>query len=99
VDANTIAGTGVLDLVLRASLLAQFVLALLAAFSVLSWGIILHKLWFFHRLKTQTGRFLDVFRRSSKFSDVQSVCRTFDDSPLSGIFQAGYAELNTQLRQ
>jgi biopolymer transport protein TolQ len=30
---------------------------------------------------------------------VQSVCRTFDDSPLSGIFQAGYAELNTQLRQ
>lgn len=98
-DVYTSSGTGVLDLVLKSSPLAQFVLAILATFSILSWGIILHKMWFFHRLKSQTGRFLDVFRRSSKFSDVQSVCRTFDDSPLSGIFQAGYAELNTQLRQ
>jgi biopolymer transport protein TolQ len=99
VDANNLPGTGVVELIQRASLLAQLVLVLLAAFSVLSWGIILQKLWFFHRLSAQTGRFLDVFRRSSKFSDVQAVCRTFDDSPLSGIFQAGYAELNTQLRQ
>lgn len=96
-DTNT--GTGVLDLVLKASPLAQFVLFILAAFSILSWGIILHKAWSLYRLKSQTDRFLDVFRRSSKFSDVQAVCRTFDDSPLSGIFQAGYAELNTQLRQ
>jgi biopolymer transport protein TolQ len=27
------------------------------------------------------------------------VCRTFEQSPLVGIFQAGYAELNTQLKQ
>jgi biopolymer transport protein TolQ len=98
VDANTIAGNGVLDLVLRSGPVGHLVLATLATFSITSWAIVLHKLWFFHRLKSQTGRFLDVFRRSSKFSDVQSVCRAFDDSPLSGIFQAGYAELNTQLR-
>lgn len=97
-NAYTAAGTGVLDLVLKSGPIAQLVLAILATFSIVSWAIILHKLWFFHRLKSQTGRFLDVFRRSSKFSDVQAVCRTFDDSPLSGIFQAGYAELNTQLR-
>jgi biopolymer transport protein TolQ len=30
---------------------------------------------------------------------VQAVCKTLGDSPLVGIFQAGYAELNTQLRQ
>jgi biopolymer transport protein TolQ len=98
VDANTAAGSGVLDLVLKSGPVGLLVLATLAAFSVTSWAIVLHKLWFFHRLKSQTARFIDVFRRSSKFSDVQSVCRTFDDSPLSGIFQAGYAELNTQLR-
>ena len=97
-DANMIAGSGVLDLVLRSGPVAKLVLATLAIFSITSWAIVLHKLWFFHRLKSQTARFLDLFRRSSKFSDVQSVCRTFDDSPLSGIFQAGYAELNTQLR-
>ncbi len=99
VDAYTFADTGILELVLESGPVAHLVLFLLALFSVISWGIILHKLWFFRRLGGQTAKFLDVFRRSSKFSDVQAVCRTFDDSPLSGIFQAGYAELNTQLRQ
>jgi biopolymer transport protein TolQ len=98
VDANISVGGGVLDLVSKSGPVGLLVLATLAIFSITSWAIVLHKLWFFHRLKSQTARFLDVFRRSSKFSDVQSVCRTFDDSPLSGIFQSGYAELNTQLR-
>jgi biopolymer transport protein TolQ len=39
-----------------------------------------------------------VFRRSSKFSEVQAVCRSLERSPLVGVFQAGYAELNAQLR-
>ncbi len=43
--------------------------------------------------------FLDVFRRSSKFSEVQAVCRSLEQSPLVGLFQAGYAELTAQLRQ
>lgn len=96
---DTSTGTGIVELVARSSLLSQLVLATLAIFSILSWGIILQKLWSYHRAKSQTLRFLDVFRRSSKFSDVQAVCRTFEESPLSGIFQAGYAELTTQLRQ
>jgi biopolymer transport protein TolQ len=29
---------------------------------------------------------------------VQAVCRTLTDSPLTGLFQAGYSELNLQLR-
>jgi biopolymer transport protein TolQ len=39
-----------------------------------------------------------VFRKSSKFSEVQAVCRTLADSPLVGLFQSGYTELNSQLR-
>src|SRR6266550_310708 len=42
---------------------------------------------------------LAVFRRSSKFSEVQAVCRSLGESPLVGLFQAGYAELTAQLRQ
>src|SRR6185436_18860972 len=38
-------------------------------------------------------------RRSSKFSEVQAVCRSLGDSPLVGLFQTGYAELTAQLRQ
>jgi biopolymer transport protein TolQ len=40
-----------------------------------------------------------VFRRSNKFSEVQAVCASLKDSPLVGLFQAGYAELTAQLRQ
>ncbi len=90
---------GVLDLIGRSSLLAQIVLAILVLFSIASWAVILFKLRQFRRVESQTTRFRDVFRRSSKFSDVHSVCRSLARSPLAGIFQAGYVELNAQLRQ
>jgi biopolymer transport protein TolQ len=92
-------GDDVVGLVLRSGPVAKVVLAILALFSIASWAIVLHKVWALHRSKRHTSRFLDIFRRSTKFSEVQAVCRTFDDSPLVGIFQAGYAELNAQLRQ
>jgi biopolymer transport protein TolQ len=78
---------------------ALVVLALLLVLSVVSWGIIFYKLVSFSRIQSQSGRFLDIFRRSTKFSEVQAVCQSLNDSPLVGIFQAGYAELNLQLRQ
>jgi biopolymer transport protein TolQ len=92
-------GGNLLGLILRAGLVAKFVLLVLLLFSVASWGVILYKLWTFRRGERQTATFLDVFRKSSKFSEVHAVCKTLADSPLVGIFQAGYAELNTQLRQ
>ena len=53
----------------------------------------------FDAQRKQSAQFLDVFRRSNKFSEVQAVCRSLGDSPLVGLFQAGYAELTAQLRQ
>ena len=87
-----------LQLVAQSSLLSKFVLLILILFSVVSWGIILYKLWTLGRAERQSAAFLDVFRKSSKFSEVQAVCKNLSDSPLVGVFQAGYAELNTQLR-
>ena len=78
---------------------AKVVLLLLALMSVVSWGIILYKLWTFRRSARQSAQFLDVFRRSNKFSEVQAVCRSLGESPLVGLFQSGYAELTAQLRQ
>jgi biopolymer transport protein TolQ len=92
---------GQLDLVhliAEASIVNQAVLLILVLFSVVSWAIILYKLWAFNRTERQSSAFLEVFRRSSKFSEVQAVCKTLQESPLVGVFQAGYAELNTQLR-
>ena len=86
------------SLILRSSPLAKGVLVILLIFSAVSWGIVLYKTWQFQRARRQTSSFLDIFRRSSKFSEVQAVCRTLSDSPLVGIFQAGYAELTAQLK-
>lgn len=86
------------QLIRDASLISQAILVLLLIFSVASWAIILYKALAFRRIERQSSTFLDVFRRSTKFSEVQAVCPTLKDSPLVGLFQAGYAELNLQLR-
>ena len=78
--------------------LSKSVLLILLLFSAVSWGIILSKIWQYRRAERETGTFLQVFRKSTKFSEVQSICASVARSPLVGIFQAGYAELNTQLR-
>jgi len=87
-----------LDLVARSTVLAQSVLLVLGLFSIASWAVILYKLWQFRRAARHTASFLEVFRRSSKFSEVQAVCKSLAASPLVGVFQAGYVELNAQLR-
>jgi biopolymer transport protein TolQ len=89
----------IVDLIADASAVSLVVLAILLLFSIVSWAIVLYKAWAFRRIERQTITFLDVFRRSTKFSEVQAVCKSLEGSPLVGMFQAGYAELNLQLRQ
>jgi len=91
-------GHDLLQMVASSSPIAKAVLLVLILFSITSWAVILFKLWIFSRSERQSAAFLEVFRRSSKFSEVQAVCKTLGESPLVGIFQAGYAELNAQLR-
>jgi biopolymer transport protein TolQ len=77
---------------------AKVVLATLVIFSFVSWAIILYKGVALRRAHATSETFLDVFRRSSKFSEVNSVCAQLRASPLVGVFQAGYAEVNQQVR-
>src|SRR5918994_2353393 len=93
------AAGGITQLILGASPVVKGVLLFLILFSIISWAIILYKSLAFSRMEKQSRTFLDVFRRSTKFSEVQAVCKSLADSPLVGMFQAGYAELNLQLRQ
>ena len=92
-------GLGILSRLANFSPLAQAVLLTLLVLSIVSWGIFLYKWWTFQRAARQSAQFLDVFRRSNKFSEVQAVCRSLEQSPLVGLFKAGYAELTAQLRQ
>jgi biopolymer transport protein TolQ len=87
-----------LQILLESSPLSQIVLAILIAFSIASWAIILFKTLSYRAVEHQSATFLDVFRRSQKFSDVQSICPSLPASPLVGVFQAGYAEITAQFR-
>jgi biopolymer transport protein TolQ len=89
---------GLAGLIATSGLMARFVLALLLLFSLLSWAIILYKGLALHRARAQSETFLDIFRKSSKFSEVNAVCPQLKASPLVGVFQAGYFEVNQQVR-
>src|SRR3954464_7930561 len=91
--------TGIFSLIARSTAISLAVLLSLGLLSIWSWGIFLYKWWTFRRAERQSAQFLDVFRRSSKFSEVQAVCRSLGDSPLVGLFQSAYTELTAQLRQ
>jgi biopolymer transport protein TolQ len=80
------------------TVIGKIVLLVLALMSIASWGVILYKWASFSKASRQSATFLDVFRRSNKFSEVQAVCRSLEASPLVGLFQAGYTELTAQMR-
>jgi biopolymer transport protein TolQ len=90
---------GFVGLIASTTTVGKIVLLILGLLSIVSWAIILYKWFTFARAARQSASFLDVFRRSNKFSEVQAVCRSLGDSPLVGLFQAGYTELTAQIRQ
>ena len=97
--APSLTGSGtVVDLLRETGPINQVVLAILVLLSIVSWAIILQKALAYRKIERQSATFLDVFRRSAKFSEVQAVCPSLPASPLVGVFQAGYAELNAQFR-
>ena len=98
-EETPFAGSGdVIRIVTDTTPINQAVLIILVLFSIASWAIILQKIWTFRASDRDTARFLEAFRRSSKFSEVQAVCPTVAATPLVGVFQAGYAEMNAQFR-
>ena len=74
------------------------VLLLLLVFSCISFAIIINKWTTLARASRESRRFLDVFRKSQKFSEVNAVANQLTHSPLVGMFQAGYQEINQQVR-
>jgi biopolymer transport protein TolQ len=84
-------------MIMNASGFAFIILLLLALFSLLSWTIIFRKWMTFRKIGQKSRDFIDLFRKSARLSDVESACGHFRETPLSGIFSAGYQELNAQI--
>ena len=92
-----IIGGEIVDLVKETGAVAQAVLVLLLAFSLVSWAIILSKWSGLRRARVQSGRFLRAFRRAQRLQDVAAVSEQFRPSPLVGVFQSGFKEFERQV--
>ena len=88
----------IVSLILQADPVVQAVMAILLLFSAASWGIVFYKYRHLARASRQNVAFIGVFRKSSRFSEVQASCASLPASPLVGLFQSGYAELTAQMR-
>ena len=73
------------------------VLAILVAFSVLSWATMLLVWRRFERSDRASRRFVALFRKAKRLIDVQSALSSLSHSALVGLFRAGYAEIEAQI--
>jgi biopolymer transport protein TolQ len=96
--ASPAAEPGVVEFFLRSGPMAKVVLFVLLAFSVGSWAVMLWKLLQLRRADRHSAVFLDAFRRSKRFSEVTALAARVHASPLLGVFQAGYAEIDSQVK-
>jgi biopolymer transport protein TolQ len=90
-------GGEIVDLVRVAGPVAQAVLLVLLAFSLISWAIILSRWSILKRARVQSGRFLRAFRRAQRLQDINSVAEQFRPSPLVGVFHSGFREFERQV--
>ncbi len=90
--------SSLVDLMLRASPVAKFVLLLLLIFSIASWAIIFNKERATKRAAQQSTQFLRVFESSARWSDLQAGGAHLRENPLAAIFYAADAELQKQGR-
>ncbi len=91
-------GPSTFEMFLHAGLMAKFVLSLLVLLSMGSWAIMIGKWLQLRRARKATRKFLAVFRRSSRFSEVNKGAENLKASPIVGIFQSGYIEIDAQIK-
>jgi len=77
---------------------AKVVLGILLFFSVVSWIIIFAKFIRLRRVARQSEKFVAFFRKSKRFSEVNTIASQLGETPLTTLFKAGYAELDAQVK-
>jgi biopolymer transport protein TolQ len=78
--------------------MAWMVFGVLGIMSVGSWAIMVSKALQYRKSDLDGEEFLDVFRRSKRFSEVNAAAGRLTGTPMVGLFQAGYAEIDAQVK-
>ena len=89
---------GILDFFWQSGPMARIILAILTLFSLGSWAVMIGKAVQLNKADRQSEKFLEAFHRSQRFSEVNATAGKLTNSPLVGIFQAGYAEIDSQIK-
>ena len=82
-----------LNMILDAGIMVQFVLLLLLIFSVVSWAIIFMKYRSIKKVQRENDMFFDAYMKSNKLSDIFPESKKYKYSSIAEVFQAGYTEL------
>ncbi len=96
VTATSLGGNfhgSLINMILDAGIMVQFVLLLLLFFSVVSWAIIFMKYRSIKKVKNENDLFLDAYMKSNRLSDIYPESKKFKHSTVAEVFQAGYTEL------
>jgi biopolymer transport protein TolQ len=91
-------GPSILDFFWQSGPMAKVILGILVLFSLGSWAIMIGKAVQLNKADRQSEKFLEAFHRSQRFSEVNATASKLTSSPLVGIFQAGYAEIDSQIK-
>lgn len=82
------------SLVMGAGPMAKFVLFVLAAFSVISWGVIAERWHTFRTAERESEAFLEKFSAGGGLAAIQDATQTLRRSPIASIFRAGFREIS-----
>ena len=87
-------GLNVWSLVWEAGPMGKFVLFLLVAFSVISWGIVAERWRRFRRAESETDKFLDRFHQGGGLAAIQDDTSQLKWSPVAEVYRAGFREIS-----
>src|SRR5436190_17211931 len=76
----------------------QLILLLLLLFMASALGLVVERIAYIARAGEESRRFLAIFRKSARFSEVKGACSELRRSPLVGLFLAASSELNYQIK-
>ena len=88
-----------LDLILQASLIVQFVMALLVGASVVSWAIIFRKRQLLKAERARADEFEDQFWSGGDLSGLYKSLEGGSPTGMAGVFVAGFREFSRLRRQ
>jgi biopolymer transport protein TolQ len=80
-----------------ASPIVKFILILLLIFSVVSWAIIIFKLFEYSKARKNSQKFIKYFRNTKNFSEIHKFAGIPRNNPLAQIFKHGYKEVSFQM--